>query len=118
MSPKRGERVAPPAAQDLWDLRFATTEAAKGWEELCRSAPANSLVAFEELRRRATAPTPATRHHQLRGDLATAVHKGDAMAQWQYEITGGGRIWNLVDTAQHTLWFKYASTAHPKSTDR
>lgn len=35
MSPKRGDRVAPPAAGDQWELRFATTDAAKGWDELC-----------------------------------------------------------------------------------
>lgn len=118
MSPKRGERVAPPAGQGLWELRFATTEAAKGWDELCRSAPANALVAFEELRRRATSPAPTNRHHPLKGDLATGTHKGETMAQWQYEITSGGRIWYLVDTARHTLWFKYASTSHPTITDR
>ncbi|MFC9769578.1 hypothetical protein [Rhodococcus jostii] len=47
--PKRGERVAPPAAGELWELRFATTDAVKGWDELCRQAPANTLVAYEEM---------------------------------------------------------------------
>lgn len=118
MSPKRGERVAPPAARGRWELRFATTEAAKGWEELSRTAPANALVAFEELSQRESAPTPTSRHHRLKGDLATGVHRGEAMEQWQYEVTSGGRIWYLVDSGSHILWFKYASTSHPKITDR
>lgn len=71
MSPKRGERVAPPAVGSLWDLRFATSEAAKGWDELCRQAPANTLVAYEEMRRREVEQEPTTRHHRLKGKLAT-----------------------------------------------
>lgn len=33
-------------------VEIRTGEAAKGWDELCRLAPANTLVAYEELRRR------------------------------------------------------------------
>ncbi|WP_257015977.1 hypothetical protein [Rhodococcus sp. ACS1] len=88
MSPKRGERVAPPAAGELWELRFATSDAAKGWDELCRQAPANTLVAYEEMRRRTVAGESTTRHHRLKGKLATGVH-GVEMGQWQYEVTAG-----------------------------
>ncbi|WP_440713569.1 hypothetical protein [Gordonia sp. FQ] len=38
------------------------------------------------------------------------------MEQWQYEITSGGRIWYLVDAGRRTLWFKLASTSHPRLT--
>lgn len=117
MSPKRGDRVAPPAAGELWELRFATSEAAKGWDELCRQAPANTLVAYEEMRRRSTTGESTTRHHRLRGNLAVGVHNGVEMEQWQYEVTAGGRIWYLVDTELRTLWLKYASTRHPKPTE-
>ena len=34
MSPKRGERVAPPPGPGEYDLFFATSEAAKGWVDL------------------------------------------------------------------------------------
>ena len=47
MSPKRGDRVAPPAdPAGGWELRFATTDAVKGWEQ----APANTLTCWRELR--------------------------------------------------------------------
>jgi hypothetical protein len=39
------------------------------------------------------------------------------MEQWQYEVTGGGRIWYLVDKANRTLWLRYAGAAHPKDTE-
>ncbi|MFC7549403.1 hypothetical protein [Plantactinospora sp. GCM10030261] len=51
MTPKRGDRVAPPARSDEYELRFATNDAVKGWEDLCRQAPANTRTAFDTLRR-------------------------------------------------------------------
>ncbi|QXC46721.1 MULTISPECIES: hypothetical protein [Rhodococcus erythropolis group] len=117
MSPKRGDRVAPPATGSLWDLRFATSEAAKGWDELCRQAAANTLVAYEEMRRREVEQEPTPRHHRLKGRLATGVHNGAEMEQWQYEVTAGGRIWYLLDIERRTVWLKYAGTAHPKQTE-
>jgi hypothetical protein len=40
MSPKRLDRVPPPSVNDEWHVRFGTTEAAKGWEDLCIYATA------------------------------------------------------------------------------
>ncbi|MGO4205373.1 hypothetical protein AB4Z09_27275 [Rhodococcus sp. TAF43] len=118
MSPKRGDRVAPPAdPAGGWELRFATTDAVKGWDALCQQAPANTLTAWNELRSHPDTPAPTPRHHQLKGSLATASHGGAVMEQWQYEVTAGGRIWYLVDSPRRTLWIKAASTGHPKATD-
>lgn len=117
MSPKRGERVAPPAPRDEWEVRFGTNEAAKGWEDLCRQAPGNTARAWQALRAE-PAPTPATpRHHPLKGGLATAPHGGRALPQWQIEVTGGGRIWYLIDDDRRTVWIVVAGTGHPKATD-
>ncbi|MGQ4618100.1 hypothetical protein [Nocardia sp. R7R-8] len=33
------------------------------------------------------------------------------------EVTGGGRVWYLVDTRRRTLWIKAAGTGHPKTTE-
>lgn len=117
MSPKRGDRVAPPRAAGQWELRFATTDAVKGWEELCRQAATNALATWNALRTRADNPTPTTRHHRLKGSLASAAHGGIDMEQWQLEVTSGGRIWYLVDTAKRTLWMRLATTGHPSQTD-
>lgn len=117
MSPKRGDRVAPPADAGGWELRFATSDAAKGWEELCQQAASNTLTAWRELRSRPDTPSPTRRHHQLKGSLATALHGEVTMEQWQVEVTAGGRVWYLVDTARRTLWIKAAGTGHTKATD-
>nr|CAR47833.1 hypothetical protein [Rhodococcus sp. PY11] len=75
------------------------------------------MVAYEEMRHRAVEQEPTTRHHQLKGRLATGVHNGVEMPQWQYEVTSGGRIWYLLDIERRTVWLKYAGTAHPKQTE-
>lgn len=117
MSPKRGERVAPPAVAGRWELRYATGQACTGWEDLCQQAPANTLDAWELLRSRPDTPAPTARNHRLKGRLAAGAHKGVEMEQWQLEVTAGGRIFYLVDRERQTLWIKWAGTGHPKITD-
>ena len=50
MSPKRLGRVAPPSVNDEWHVRFGTTEAAKGWDDLCAHATVKTREAFELMR--------------------------------------------------------------------
>lgn len=116
MTPKRKDRVAPPPGPDEWDMRFATSEAAKGWEELCRQAPHNLRRAWEALR---TDPCPPAtpRQHPLKGSLGTGTFDGRRLPCWQYEVTGAGRIWYLVDDERRTVWVQAASTGHPKATE-
>lgn len=118
MSPKRGDRVAPPPRAGEYDLRFASNDAAKGWTDLCAQAAGNTRTAYEALRAN-PCPKPSTeRHHRLKGDLGTGRHDGNLLEQWQYEVTGGGRIWYLVDRDARVVWLVYAATGHPKATDR
>ncbi len=117
MSPKRGERAAPPAVGDEWDVRFANNDAAKGWEELCRHAPENARRAFEAMRSQPR-PDPCTeRHHRLKGDYAFRDYQDRKLERWQIEVTGSGRIWYLIDDAKHTVWIEYAGLRHPKATE-
>jgi len=112
---KRRERVAPPPAKGGWDFRFATSDAVKGWEKVCRAAPANARVAWELL---TTDPRNRTdRQHRLRGGLGTRSVNGEDMEQWQYEVTGGGRLWYCIDDATRTIWLTEAGPGHPKATD-
>lgn len=119
MSPKRNERVAPPPAAGEWDVRYASTAAVKGWEELGNAAPGNTGDAWKLMR---TSPgpgpgRPTTRHHPLKGDLATGPHGGRQLPQWQIEVTGGGRVIYLLDVDKHIVWVKYAGVGHPKITE-
>jgi hypothetical protein len=117
VTPKRKDRVAPPPGPDEWDLRYATNDAAKGWEELGRQVPHNLSRAWEALRTNPRPQPATTRQHQLKGKLGTGTFDGREMPCWQYEVTGGGRIWYLVDDERHTVWIQTASTGHPKATE-
>lgn len=115
MSPgKRGDRVAPPAEPGRWVLRFANSDAGKGWEELCRQAPGNAWKAWEAIRTGPRPFPPTERQHQLKGKELSTVN---GLEQWQYEVTGGGRIWYLIDPDARTIWVRVAGTGHPKPTD-
>ncbi|MCU1641836.1 MAG: hypothetical protein JWN03_2111 [Nocardia sp.] len=117
MSPKRGDRAAPPALHTEFEIRFATSEAATGWEQLAQQAPSNLRRAFEAMRADPRDGTNPDRHHRLKGSLGSANWKGAALERWQYEVTGGGRISYLVDDERRTAWITYAGTGHPKSTE-
>ena len=49
----------------------------------------------------------------------TAVWYRDAIASHQgsIEVTGGGRIWYLLDPSRRIVWITEAGTGHPKTTD-
>jgi hypothetical protein len=117
MSPRRGERAAAPPIGAEYDLRFASSEAADGWEELGRHATGNLRRAFDAIRANPRGRTSPERHHRLKGNLGTAVWKGECLERWQYEVTGGGRIWYLIDDEARVAWITYAGTGHPKATD-
>ncbi|MEV3919548.1 hypothetical protein [Actinomadura coerulea] len=117
MSPKRGDRVTVPPPADEWDLRFGTSEAARGWEELCRLALANTRRCFEMLRSEPRSRANPQRQHRLRGDLSTHRHNGRELEQWEYEVTSGGRVRYLIDDEVGIVWVVYASPRHPKDTE-
>ncbi|OKJ13568.1 hypothetical protein [Kitasatospora sp. CB01950] len=117
MSPKRGDRATPPPVGDEYDLRFANTDAADGWDHLGRQAAGNLRRAFEKIHTDPRATDHPDRRHRLKGKLGTGTFKGQELERRQYEVTGGGRIWYLLDDTGRTAWITYAGTGHPKATD-
>ena len=116
MSPKRLDRVAPPPVQGEWDVRFGTSEAAKGWDEPCTHAAGSTRRAYDLMRSDPLPPEDGM-HYRLRGSLAAREFSGRTLEQWQIKVSGAGRIWYLPDDDKHTVWVVYASAAHPKRTD-
>jgi hypothetical protein len=113
--PKRKERVAPPPSHGGWDFRYATSEAAKGWEQVCSAASANARVAWERI---TTDPRQRdSRQHPLKGALGARVVNGEELEQWQYEVTAGGRIWYCIDDDRKVVWMTDAHVGHPKATE-
>jgi hypothetical protein len=113
MGVRRGEPVERPAP---WDFIFGDLRAAKGWEQLCRAAPGPADEAWVAITSHPTRTDQ--RQHQLKGALATGRYDGSALPQWQYEVTGAGRVWYLVDVASRRLVLTHAGPGHPSETDR
>ncbi|MFD0855521.1 hypothetical protein ACFQ07_24985 [Actinomadura adrarensis] len=98
-------------------MRFGTSDAVRGWEELCRHALANTRRCLEALRSDPRSHANHDRQHRLRGDLGTHRHNGRNLEQWEYEVTSGGRVRYVVSDNDRTVWIVYASPRHPKDTD-
>ncbi|WP_244871802.1 hypothetical protein [Catellatospora sp. TT07R-123] len=109
--------MAPPRRPDGYEIRFASKDAAEGWEELARVAPNALRAAWEAIDLDPQTPVNVDRHHRLKAGFAHVTVKGVTMEQWQYEVTSGGRIWFGVDRGARLVWITYASTRHPKETD-
>jgi hypothetical protein len=96
-------------------VRAADRQAARGWQLLLQQAPENLDHAWVAL-------TSHPRHvdqrqHPLKGPVAYVKIGGVSLQQWQYEVTGGGRIWYAIDDDDRILWITQAGTGHPKRTD-
>jgi hypothetical protein len=98
-------------------VRFGTSQAARGWEELCRLALANTRRCLETLRAEPRSQTNHQRQHRLSGNLSTHRHNGKDLEQWEYEVTSGGRVRYVISDTDRTVWIVYASPRHPKDTD-
>jgi hypothetical protein len=42
---------------------------------------------------------------------------GRKLEQWQYEVTGAGRVWYCIDDANLRVLLVLASVGHPKETE-
>jgi hypothetical protein len=114
---KRGERVAPPPRAGTWDLIHATGEAATGRGELSRQAPGPTRDGYDALVSDPRDRSRLSRQHQLKGELATRKIGGETFEQWQYEVTGAGRVWYCIDDKNRRVLLTLAMTGHPKSTE-
>jgi hypothetical protein len=70
------------------------TFAVEGWERLCSQAPGPVLTAWTALR--ADPRGWSQRQHPLKADFAARSVGGRVLEQWQYEVTGAGRIWYAI----------------------
>lgn len=112
--PKRGQQVPPPPTGDEWDLRYATKESL-AFTEMEKQFPGNTAEAKERLK-----GAPTTRsdvQKPLRGSLGKRVLGGVEMAQWQYDISSGARLWYCVDLDKQIVWLTLAAMGHPRATD-
>ena len=112
--PRRGQQLPPPPGKDEWDLRYGTKESL-AFAEMEKQFPGNCAEAKARLK---TAPTARTAAQKpLRGRLGTRTIGGVEMAQWQYDISSGARLWYCVDPEKRIVWLTLAAMGHPRATE-
>jgi hypothetical protein len=93
-------------------------QAAVGWSRLLAQVPENLDRAWIAITAAPRSREDLSRQHRLKHDLRAVKIDNVELEQWQYEVSGGGRIWYAIDDERKTLWITQAGPGHPKQTDR
>lgn len=115
MSKRKSDAVRPPKAHE-WRIRHHSTEAAKGWDNLCKQQPGPLATLFDKLTADPRAAENRDKQGRLKGQLSEVPIDGNDMEQWQYELAGGARVWYAIDDAEQTVWITKATARHPNET--
>lgn len=97
-----------------YEIRFATTNARKVWQDLSATIRNPLAEARDFLTRTPLAKTPS--NYPLRGELGTITRGGKVHERWQHKPTlkGTARIWFFVD--DRTVYLEQVHTSHPNET--
>lgn len=114
MAGKRGELVPRPPKKMEYEIRFATTNARKGWQDLSATIRNPLAEAWDFLTRTPLAKTPS--NYPLRGELGTITRGDKVHERWQHKPTlkGTARIWFFVEG--RTVYLEQVHTSHPNQT--
>lgn len=111
---KKGELVPRPPRRVEYDVRFATSEAQKGWRDLVATIR-NAMTESWDFLTRTPLDTTST-NYRLKGELATISRGGTRHERWQHKPTAKGtaRIWHFVH--ERTVYLEQVHTSHPNET--
>ena len=111
---KRGELVHRPPKKTEYEIRFATADARKKWQDLLATIRNPMSEAWDFLTRTPLATTPT--NYRLRGELGTISRGGTTHERWQHKPTAKGtaRIGYYVDG--RTVHLEQVHTSHPNET--
>jgi hypothetical protein len=100
---KRGELVHRPPKKVKYEIRFATANARKGWQDLAATIRNTLADAWDFLTRTPLVKTPT--NYPLRGELGTLTRGDKTYERWQHKPTlkGTARIWLFVDDRTELL---------------
>lgn len=111
---KRGDLVASPPKRTEYEIRFATTDARKGWQDLVATIRNPMAETWDFLTRTPLSTTPT--NYRLRGELGTIQRNGTVHERWQHKPTAKGtaRIWFYAH--ERTIHLEQVHTSHPNET--
>lgn len=92
----RQERIARPTKTEEWEVVAADKGVAEDWDRYANQEANALATAYDQL---STNPTEfSSRQKKLEGKTyGTGAYGGKTYDRWQYEVTGGGRIFYFVD---------------------
>ena len=105
-------RVERPTKSAEFEIVFATREAERGWRDLRATQRKVLTDAWDALARDPRDHTPTM--HPLRGELGLVSVAGSLHERWQYELSGGARIWYFV--IERCVYLEQVHTRHPNQT--
>ncbi|SDJ99744.1 hypothetical protein SAMN05428985_102195 [Nocardioides sp. YR527] len=114
MAAKKSAAVPRPVKKTEYEIKFATTDAQKGWRDLVATIRNPMAEAWDFLTRTPMTMTPT--NYRLKGDLGTVHRNGASHERWQHKPTAKGtaRIWFYVH--EHTVFLEQVHTSHPNET--
>jgi mRNA-degrading endonuclease RelE of RelBE toxin-antitoxin system len=107
-------RASRPRKKTEYEIRFATRQAEKSWQDLLGTQRNAIVDAWDFLTK--TPMAESLTNHRMKAELATVVREGKAFDRWQYELSGGARIWFYVD--ELVVHLVDVHTRHPNQTKR
>lgn len=111
---KKGELAPRPPKKTEYEIRFASTQARKGWNDLKATIPNPLTQTWDFLTQ--TPLTTTSTNYRLKDDLGTIQRNGISYDRWQHKPTAKGtaRIWFYVDG--RTVFLEQVHTSHPNET--
>ncbi|MFE4195911.1 hypothetical protein ACFRJ9_08595 [Paenarthrobacter sp. NPDC056912] len=114
MKKEKGEKVERPTKRGEYELRFASTQAQRGWMNLNATIRNPLADAWDFLTRTPEQITPS--NYRLRGELGLVNRDGATHERWQHKPTlkGDARIWFYVEG--RVVFLEQVHTSHPNET--
>ncbi|WP_029068178.1 hypothetical protein [Jonesia quinghaiensis] len=111
---KKGELVSRPPKKAEYEIRFATSDARKGWQDLVATIRNSMTDTWDFLTQTPLSTTPT--NYRLKGDLGIISRGGKTFERWQHKPTmkGTARVWYYVEG--RTVFLEQVHTSHPNET--
>lgn len=111
---KKGQLVPRPPKKIEYEIRFATTDAQKGWHDLVATIRNSMTESWDFLTHTPLTTTPT--NYRLKGELGAVQRGGVTHERWQHKPTvkGTARIWFYVE--ERTVFLEQVHTSHPNET--
>ena len=110
----RNVKVERPTKKSEYEIRFASSSAQRGWNDLRATIRGPLTDAWDFLTRTPLANTLT--NYRLRGELGVIVRDGVRHERWQHKPTahGDARIWFYVEG--QVVYLEQVHTHHPNET--